>query len=808
MKAIFHRCLVRLACGGAAVCVAAGRLHACGPNLPEQILTSRQVILRTPVGEFIREVAALTEADGAPALPPGFVRVERHGPFGENDFTFDTFPGQRQAVREGAELREVLTARGVPAGTCDQIVTAYQAYRASADFTCADTGGVDTSGDDGDLLGSFDQRARALRRKPPASVPPGPVLPAVLAAGLPGEWVDYLEGAYRFWHGDLAGACAAWERLLARPPTERLYCSVRAAYMLARVQDVRGTDQLNLESARRYERVRRLRADGCHDLLNLAPETFGWQAEATDDLPTAVRLAYLWAVTSDGNSPDSLRDCLRWMASSALGGEDEADPETMAASARDPFLRRVVTLYIACHRYFGDEPLHLVGAPAPAAAALPAPDPANGRRDHLRTERLWLAALSRERVGSVREAAAIAWAAYEDADFAPAAAWLEKAPADDSLALWLRAKLALRDGRTDVAARCFARALRAYPAGVRAVSNEMVPECFDLVADPTTFRTAQFQADLGIVSLARNDYQQALTALLRSGFWNDAAYVAERLLTTRELLAYVRARFPHAPGVNPHPPDPEETWDFSGCSSPLAAIQRQLWSGLSDNPAVYSLRYLLARRLAREGRSAEAREFYPGVLRPWLDALVAARKLGDDPGQSRERRADALWRAGKITRWLGMELFGSEDDPDWRVYNGEYTYESDSYRQERQVHPPDRRDDWGDGQPLALPPQMPPVTREEARRAGKDQLHPEQRFHYRFLAADLAWRAAALLPDEQEQTARVLAAGGWWVKQQDETPAEDRFYYALLRRCGRTDLGRKAAEARGLPDVPHEDPSL
>src|SRR5262245_18541146 len=45
--------------------------------------------------------------------------------------------------------------------------------------------------------------------------------------------------------------------------------------------------------------------------------------------------------------------------------------------------------------------------------------------------------------------------------------------------------------------------------------------------------------ELGVLRLARREYTQALAALLRSGFWMDAAYVAERVLTADELKTYV-----------------------------------------------------------------------------------------------------------------------------------------------------------------------------------------------------------------------------------------------------------------------------
>ena len=81
-------------------------LHACGPWLPEQILTSRQVILRTPVGDFAQEVMALTEEDGAPALPPGCARLpwSPHVP-DEMMAEEDNTPASHRYDKQTVELR-------------------------------------------------------------------------------------------------------------------------------------------------------------------------------------------------------------------------------------------------------------------------------------------------------------------------------------------------------------------------------------------------------------------------------------------------------------------------------------------------------------------------------------------------------------------------------------------------------------------------------------------------------------------------------------------------------------------------------
>jgi hypothetical protein len=56
------------------------------------------------------------------------------------------------------------------------------------------------------------------------------------------------------------------------------------------------------------------------------------------------------------------------------------------------------------------------------------------------------------------------------------------------------------------------------------------------------------------------------------------------------------------------------------------------------------------------------------------------------------------------------------------------------------------------------------------------------------------------MPDQSDKTARVLTVAGTWLKYRDPKAA-DRFYKALVRRCGGTSLGREAARRWWLPSV-------
>jgi hypothetical protein len=86
---------------------------------------------------------------------------------------------------------------------------------------------------------------------------------------------------------------------------------------------------------------------------------------------------------------------------------------------------------------------------------------------------------------------------------------------------------------------------------------------------------------------------------------------------------------------------------------------------------------------------------------------------------------------------------------------------------------------------------VPPVSKSEKERLKKHAVPSIRRYYSVYLASDLGWRAAALLPDNDEKTAELLNTAGNWLKSRDDDAA-DRFYQAIERRCAKTELGKEA----------------
>ncbi|NWB93165.1 hypothetical protein [Pseudomonas agarici] len=341
-----------------------------------------------------------------------------------------------------------------------------------------------------------------------------------------------------------------------------------------------------------------------------------------------------------------------------------------------------------------------------------------------RLTRLLLASVT----ASFDNADRLAALSYQKGDFVAARAYLDHA-GDGGLAWWVRAKLALRDGDKLQAAAAYAKAAEAFPKdevwGPRRNADgaweNVQPGC-------------RVEGESAILALDRGDYLQAFDQLYRSQdiYWPDAATVAERVLTLDELKIYV---------------------DTQVAAPPLAKAQDR------DNyvlrPIAAQLRELLGRRLLREGRYDEAPAYFES---PELQAAAHAYGKARQDAASRwtaTGRAESLFAAATLARKSGMEILGYEMSPDYRWLGGGYSLGK-----------------------LEVKP-GPFLETAEVRRQQGSEARPNQRYHYRWIAADLANHAADQLPRSSQAFAAVLCNAAGWVAGSDE---EIRYYQRYVEQ--------------------------
>ena len=575
-------------------------------------------------------------------------------------------------------------------------------------------------------------------RKNPRNAP-------ALPAGLPEEFALYENGAICYHNKDLTGARAQWQKLLALPEKSRHYRTVWATYMIARTY----AESDPATAAKLFPQVRTAAKGGFADSIGLATVSLGWEARAywqLDNWKVAVELFLEELHAGDEIAPWSLRD----VAAAFLAG----DEKRLAAAAQIPATRQLITAYLA---------------------AQGGPENTTRPNDLGKKAKRWLDLVAAANPTDLRGTDRLAWVAYQSDDPAAADRWLKlgaggggKEGEQTPLGQWIRAKLFLRQGQIDQAAACLARAAAGFPKNEE--WNDTAPYAAPdgFYGGDRPWRPAAHAAgELAALKLGRAQFTDALDLLYRNNFWGDAAYIAECVLTPDELKAYIEKNFrDHDPGQYP--------LDRS--------TDQRKFEQVNDT----GIRYLLARRLTRLGRWKEARPFYPAKLQPVLDQYIAGIRDGHDSKKTNAEKAAALWSAAKIARYQGMELLGTELAPDGGITGGAF-------------------DEGTQGEAKTRPAQdlkdrtLAPLTKEEQQRlALLPEALPDKRFHYRYIACDHAWDAAALMADNTDELAKILVEAGSWLSARDPK-AVDRFYKALVTRCPKTALGQQAVALKWLP---------
>lgn len=345
--------------------------------------------------------------------------------------------------------------------------------------------------------------------------------------------------------------------------------------------------------------------------------------------------------------------------------------------------------------------------------------PDENRPKH-RLSRQWLAALRAAAVRDAEGADRLAWLAYRAGQFEEAAHWAQVAPPKAAFALWTRAKIELKAGHVATGVQLLRQAIAVLPDAKWQTAGWDDDAYLAEDEEGATLQARQkAQAELGLVSLAQGDYREALDQLVAAGYRIDAAWVAERVLTAAELQKWV-----------------------------------------DQHKGEKAIAYVLARKLVREGKLAAARPYMDKAEQGHLAELERKLADGRDTAKPARIRALAWWRAAQITRANGMELQGFEAEPDWTALGGSYEMKSIDHA---------RTAERGIGA----------ATADELRRVQASTAQPDERFHYRAIAAERALTASELLPDGDAQGGAILCNGARWVVNR---PALHKYYKIALKR--------------------------
>ena len=541
-----------------------------------------------------------------------------------------------------------------------------------------------------------------------------------LLSRLPGEFSLYARGATAYQNHDFETAMQTFTQILDLPPEQRPYRTVWAAYM--RAMALMHLERFS-DATTAFTGIADLVHAGFADPLLLANESIGWIARIElkqGDTAEAVSLYLDFYAHGDTAQRQSAILSLDW----AMRG---LDPQIQVGQLDkilcDERLREVLVAWRICRDDY----------------------PKKGEKDWLLAK---LQALPQ--TSPVPYTDRIAWLAYQVGDFDAAKQWLQLAPADSPVSMWVQSKLLLRDGKLPETAELLAKLAKnlELSQNPEQPGAQNAPKWYAYGSEDSMFqpwtpdRIVTLDLAMVLVQRAAVDpkyYVSALDAFAKARSPFDTACIAEHYMPLSDLVAYASALAP--------PPPVKD--DYYSERTP-------------------DIRHLCARRLAREEALEQAVPFYPESLQEKAKSLLADLKESGNPANEPRKRAENLIAAARITREDGMELYGTALCPDWFSMGGMFDLSADY-----------------------LPPENLAWCKD-------DPVKPNKRFHYRYKAAELMWEAAELLPNNDPLTATALYEGGSFLKNRDPKAA-DRFYKALVRRNPNLAVAQQANTLRWFP---------
>ncbi|WP_306523447.1 hypothetical protein [Rheinheimera sp.] len=564
---------------------------------------------------------------------------------------------------------------------------------------------------------------------------------AALAIGAPlsNELKLYTAAAVAFQQQDFSLAETLLRQVLALPSAEQQQRRSWALYSLARVlQKTNNNVAAETEALALYQQLQQEVAAGLADPLQLAVASLGEQARIYKNNGDWQQAIGLYA--AQAGYQESGRASLLQLSRELLQMPDAA----LKPLLTQPAVPQLLSRYLFTQ-----------------ASSLKYSDPALVSR--------LLTLLSAEADIRLANATALAAISYQQGDFALVRQLLTYAE-PEPLFYWLSAKMAVRDNNLAEAAQAYAKAAQSFPAALPEPALKADPYAAVPISEQLQRNMAatqcRIQAEAGVLQLQRGDYLAAMQLLYQAGgeYWQDSAYIAERVLTTQELQTFVDAQVP------PGKVKAESQWNYFGDTEPSTL-----------------LRNLLARRLMREGQYQQAQSYF---VDPKLQQLANDYQQADsqsEPGtfasmtqrfgldMGRIDNAKALFQLATISRQHGLELLGYEMAPDYQVFYGQFEF----YQPE--------------------PTTTPAIPDAEQQRVLQSAAKPEKRFHYRYLAAEFANEAASLVPANSQAFAATLCHASTWLINSDPALAT-QYYRRYLNEGPYVSWGRDFGIRCPAPD--------
>lgn len=487
-----------------------------------------------------------------------------------------------------------------------------------------------------------------------------------------------------------------FQRVLALPSTEAEPRLVAASYMLARSYFLRGRPGDDANAIEQYRKTIELVESEHQDPLGLGYAALGdlgriWLRQERFSEAANVYTRQLVAA----GRPDVTISL--WRTVSALSEHNDIVEREIGS----PIVQRLLIAFTLSR---ADRTCDALGA-SYCGDDYPAPNAENGNPRKVPL----LDAISHLKAEEVQWPDRVAAIAYSAGNYEMTADLLKHS--STPYADWIRAKLALHSGDMDGAAKFFAKASKSFATN----QSDSVPQ----------YVVERLNGELGVLSLSRRSYVEAMYQLSAARYFSDASYVAERVLTIGELKAVVD----------------KEDW--------------------ADR-----YRDLLARRLARVDRFDDAIPYYADQNVKSKATQYAEYRHQGKSAEPAIKKAEGFYNAAMLEFELGLELMGTEGCPDLAPYQGAFGAPCGQY-----------------------PVDTPYTTDDEKNRFDVSAAAPDKRFHYRSVSVKHLLLAADNLPRRSHVISAVLCNGVAWLQKhnRDDNEYLTKAVYQRYVRDGRSE---------------------
>jgi len=504
---------------------------------------------------------------------------------------------------------------------------------------------------------------------------------------LPAELRFYTAAAVAFAQQDYQQAAVLFRQLLALPLEQQQQRRSWALYSLSRSLLKQNDQNQNTEVSALYSQLQEEVAAGLADPLQLAVASLGEQAKFAKQQGDWAGAIGLYAAQSRWS--ESGRASLLLLSKELAAMPDQQLIALVQTPAVAALLSRYLMTQFSALSYLQPEQL----------------------------ERL-LAVLNQLPDIQLKNATQLATVAYQQGQFALVKQLLPHLDQSPQ-AWWLQAKMALKAGDNSKAAEFYAKASKAFaPESLQAgtLPAQQDPYAKPSVKELQEQHYCRVQAEQGILELSRGDYLQAISLLTAAGseYWQDTAYIAERVLTLDELISFTALH-------------------------PVTAVpEKAQWHYFGDTAVEVLLHHLTARRLMRAGEYQQAQAYF---VDPELKQLAKRYQEHAEKAASSwtdNAKAKALFEQAKLAREHGLELLGFELAPDYQVFYGQF-------------------------EPYEIEAKTPALPATELQRVKSSASTYNNRFHYRQLAAELSAEAAKLVPHNSQAFAATLCHSTKWL---------------------------------------------